>query len=81
MPEMYGLVPERRPVRMCLGCRKRFFKADLARHTLDAENNLKEDPEQIRPGRGFYMCGGEECRAKMQSVVLRAVKGRQRHER
>jgi predicted RNA-binding protein YlxR (DUF448 family) len=60
-----------RPLRMCVGCRRRFFKTDLARYTLDAGNALREDPAQRRPGRGFYVCVNAECAGKLHKRFAR----------
>lgn len=52
------------PVRMCVICRRRFPKAELARHVLTAQGILIFDAEKTRPGRGWYMCSDPVCAAK-----------------
>ncbi|MCL1915935.1 MAG: DUF448 domain-containing protein [Desulfovibrionaceae bacterium] len=59
------------PLRMCIGCRERFFKTDLRRYTLDAGAVTREDPEQLAPGRGFYVCAKAECAGKLQKRLAR----------
>ncbi len=52
------------PVRMCVVCRQRFLKPELLRHTLTPEGALAPDAGPASPGRGWYVCRGEECRRK-----------------
>lgn len=59
-----------RPVRMCVSCRKRFFKPELTRY-VKTGGTVTEDPAQIMPGRGFYVCSSEECVKKMHKRLAR----------
>ena len=61
----------RGPVRMCGLCRERFAKGSLARYAPSADGRLTPDPEQKRPGRGFYVCAGAECAARLQKRLER----------
>ncbi len=58
MPEAGDI---RGPVRMCVICRRRFAKAELARHVLTPEGILIIDEAQQSPGRGFYLCPDPAC--------------------
>ena len=55
------------PVRTCIVCRARKPKADLERYVCPAyaEQGLQPDPEQKRPGRGFYTCKSPGCSGKI----------------
>lgn len=54
------------PVRMCVICRQRFTKAELARHVLSPEGELAPDSRRIMPGRGWYVCSLSDCGEKFQ---------------
>ncbi|MBN2231876.1 MAG: DUF448 domain-containing protein [Deltaproteobacteria bacterium] len=45
------------PERTCIVCRRRGPKTKLYRFVKAEEGLLTFDPEQRRPGRGYYMCG------------------------
>jgi hypothetical protein len=50
------------PTRMCVVCRRRFPKAELARHVQDADaGGMKADTAQTMPGRGHYHCAEPDC--------------------
>ncbi|MGE4297825.1 MAG: YlxR family protein [Desulfovibrionaceae bacterium] len=64
-----ALTPRRAepPMRTCVICRGRFPKATLNRHVCpradiaETGEGLVPDPEQILPGRGFYVCTDSSC--------------------
>lgn len=64
-----------RPERMCVVCRGRFPKEELLRHVCPltpeetGTGGLVPDPGQKLPGRGFYICGRPECRARFEKVA------------
>lgn len=64
------MAAKRRPVRMCVCCRKRFYKPELTRYVKTGES-VTEDPSHTLPGRGFYSCSGDECVKKMQKRLAR----------
>lgn len=53
---------------MCVMCRVRKPKACLTRHVIaetdGAAGILSADDRAVMPGRGFYLCRDEACRAK-----------------
>jgi predicted RNA-binding protein YlxR (DUF448 family) len=56
-----------RPVRTCLGCRRRAAKTDLLRVVAEDQGHgleLVPDPSAQRPGRGAYLHPDEECLAQ-----------------
>ena len=56
---------------MCVVCRGRFPKRDLKRHVRDEMDLPVPDPEQVLPGRGFYVCPDERCRERFEKYGLR----------
>ncbi|MFI3272516.1 MAG: DUF448 domain-containing protein [Pseudomonadota bacterium] len=55
-----------KPVRMCVICRRRFTKKELLRYVCPVEGTGPvADVRQVHPGRGWYVCGDPNCRAKM----------------
>lgn len=50
-----------RPIRTCIGCRRRREKAALVRLVLDGSGRVRWDEFQASPGRGAYICPTEEC--------------------
>ncbi|MBI9080999.1 MAG: DUF448 domain-containing protein [Pseudodesulfovibrio sp.] len=76
------MVAKSKPVRMCAVCRERFPKKELERYV--CPNNAMEpeaiypvpDPGQIKPGRGFYVCGQALCREKFPKMVMGLMKKR-----
>lgn len=59
-----------KPVRMCMSCRKRFFKPELTRYVRSGKVFVI-DPAHTMPGRGFYVCSSDECMAKMHKRLAR----------
>ncbi len=55
----------RGPVRMCVICRQRFPKRELLRFTLNRDGSPEADHRQVHPGRGWYVCGRQQCRDKL----------------
>lgn len=53
------------PIRMCVMCRLRFPKASLLRHVRGPNGKMLADEAQILPGRGYYVCADEKCRARI----------------
>ncbi len=53
------------PQRMCIVCRTRLPKNDLFRYVCQRNGQdrpaLEFDPQQILPGRGFYVCSDPGC--------------------
>ncbi|MBW3604110.1 MAG: YlxR family protein, partial [Actinobacteria bacterium] len=49
-----------RPLRMCVGCRRRFQKRWLVRFAV-AGRRIVVDVDQRLPGRGAYLCWRTEC--------------------
>ena len=61
------------PERMCVICRRRFPKAELARYVAGA-SGMTFDEEKTMPGRGWYVCSDTGCRnrfAKFRPGVRR----------
>ena len=54
------------PIRMCVICRERFPKQDLARFVCLGRQSrgVVYDRANILPGRGFYVCTKEACGEK-----------------
>jgi hypothetical protein len=48
---------------MCVICRRRFPKHELARHVAD-DRGLTADAAKRAPGRGFYLCADPGCAQK-----------------
>jgi len=62
------------PVRTCVVCRGRFPKQELARHVW--QDGLTPDRAFILPGRGYYCCSGEACKAKFPKRAASVSKGK-----
>ncbi len=70
------------PVRMCVICRERHPKRELARYVCprsgrggaplgeSGSDGLIPDPDQVLPGRGFYICGKADCRMKFEKAQV-----------
>ena len=61
------------PERMCVICRRRFPKAELARYVA-GPSGMTFDEEKTMPGRGWYVCSDTGCRnrfAKFRPGVRR----------
>lgn len=61
------------PVRSCVICRTRCSKQELNRYVCRPQSSdggdveaqrLILDPEQSKPGRGFYLCAEPQCQSK-----------------
>lgn len=71
-----------KPVRMCIACRKKFPKEELARYVCPNELQVLEangpvpDPEKNKSGRGFYLCGQALCRERFPKMVMGLMKKR-----
>ncbi len=53
------------PMRMCVICRGRFPKSELARHVAaPGAVELVPDPRADKPGRGHYLCANPACAEK-----------------
>ena len=60
------------PVRMCRVCRQRAPKVSLTRWVV-LDGRLAEDPEKVRPGRGYYT-DSSDCAERLPKVLkLRSV--------
>lgn len=57
------------PLRRCRVCRKQAPKAELARWTV-VEGELRPDPSQTAPGRGYYSCS-EKCAEILPRTIKR----------
>jgi predicted RNA-binding protein YlxR (DUF448 family) len=56
------------PIRMCVVCRERRPKAELARYVRTGKDRQPlPDPDQRMPGRGLYVCEKEGCRKRFAS--------------
>ncbi|QGY41620.1 DUF448 domain-containing protein [Pseudodesulfovibrio cashew] len=79
---MGGTEADNEPVRMCVVCRKRFPKRELTRYVCPeslrelTENGPVPDPEQKRPGRGYYVCVQAECRERFPKMIIGLMKKR-----
>lgn len=74
------------PIRMCVICRQRFLKSELERYVCPesgrggasdrepAASGLIPDPDQVLPGRGFYICGKADCRQRFQKAQFGLMK-------
>ncbi|MBW2061569.1 MAG: YlxR family protein [Deltaproteobacteria bacterium] len=49
------------PIRTCLGCSRKRIKSELVRLALDEKGRVVWDEQQIRPGRGAYICPSRVC--------------------
>ena len=53
------------PMRMCIACREMKPKQEMTRVVKNAEGEIRLDPTGKMPGRGAYVCNGEECLKKL----------------
>jgi predicted RNA-binding protein YlxR (DUF448 family) len=53
--------PAKGPVRKCIGCGVKGTKNSLIRLVVDEENRVVWDLQQIKPGRGAYLCPARDC--------------------
>lgn len=58
------------PLRMCIACREMKPKGEMTRVVRNADGEIKLDPTGKAPGRGAYVCNGEDCLKKLQSKKL-----------
>ena len=74
--------PGHEPERMCVVCRKRFPKRELARYvppeTMSPDQGPVPDPAMTSPGRGFYVCGQARCRERFPKMIMGLMKKRAR---
>jgi predicted RNA-binding protein YlxR (DUF448 family) len=47
--------------RTCRACRQKKGKGALLRLVIQKESVLEADPEQVLPGRGWYLCPHHNC--------------------
>jgi len=70
-----------KPVRMCVVCRERFPKGELTRYVSPEDASKPDtvpvhDPEQCKPGRGYYVCGQARCRERFPKMAMGLMKKR-----
>ena len=58
------------PMRMCIACREMKPKNEMTRVVKTADGEIYADPTGKAPGRGAYICNGEECRNKLNAKKL-----------
>lgn len=58
------------PMRMCIACREMKPKVDMTRVVKNADGEIFPDPTGKAPGRGAYICSGEECLKKLTGKKL-----------
>lgn len=58
------------PMRMCIACREMKPKAELTRVVRNADGEIRLDLTGKAPGRGAYICNGEECLKKLNGKKL-----------
>ena len=63
-------------LRMCVVCRKRFFKPLLLRHVMlpsaTKDSGLVPDETGTMPGRGWYLCQDPQCRKRFAMMKFRS---------
>ena len=57
-------------MRMCIACREMKPKAEMTRVVKSADGEICLDVTGKAPGRGAYICNGEECLKKLHSKKL-----------
>jgi len=69
------------PVRTCVGCRRKTDQADLVRYAI-VSGEIVADEAGTMPGRGAYVCRGDECfeKAMKTGALKRALKIRNARE-
>ena len=62
------------PLRTCIACREEKPKKEMLRIVKNAEGEIRLDFSGKLPGRGAYVCNGEECikRLKRQKLLHKA---------
>ena len=63
----------REPMRTCLGCRQVKPKAGLVR-LIHREGRIVADRTGHEPGRGAYVCSGNECTMRARSRAPQALR-------
>ena len=58
------------PMRMCIACREMKPKSEMTRVVKSADGEIRLDVTGKAPGRGAYICSGEECLKKLQTKKL-----------
>ena len=58
------------PMRRGIACREMKPKADMTRVVKNADGEIFPDPTGKAPGRGAYICSGEECLKKLTGKKL-----------
>ncbi|MBR2646934.1 MAG: YlxR family protein [Clostridia bacterium] len=58
------------PMRMCIACREMKPKQEMTRVVRNADGEISLDPTGKAPGRGAYICNGDECLKKLNGKKL-----------
>ena len=58
------------PTRMCIACREMKPKKEMLRVVKNAAGEIFADPTGKAPGRGAYICCGDECLKKLTDKKL-----------
>ena len=58
------------PMRMCIACREMKPKSEMTRVVKNADGEIRLDVTGKAPGRGAYICNGEECLKKLNNKKL-----------
>lgn len=58
------MIQKKIPMRQCTGCREMKPKRELIRVVRSPEGEISIDFKGKKPGRGAYICAGEECLKK-----------------
>lgn len=58
------------PMRMCIACREMKPKSEMTRVVKNADGEIRLDVTGKAPGRGAYICSGEECLKKLNGKKL-----------
>lgn len=58
------------PMRMCIACREMKPKSEMTRVVKNADGEIFPDPTGKAPGRGAYICNGDECLKKLMEKKL-----------
>ncbi len=58
------------PMRMCIACKEMKPKGEMTRVVKNADGEIFPDPTGKAPGRGAYICNGEECLKKLTGKKL-----------
>ncbi len=65
-----------RPIRTCIGCRRKGAKTALVRFVSAPDGRITLDARQIMPGRGAYLCQDLTCleKAWKRRAFVRALR-------